>query len=281
MSEHPDGAQAGEVAAVQATGLGKRFGETWAVRGLELWVRRGEVYGILGPNGAGKTTTLRMMAGLLVPSEGEVLISGRSPGAAPMDVRRSLGFLTGDTRLYDRLTPRELLSFFGRLHELPPKLRRSRVDLMVEQLGLGEFERRPCGTLSTGQKQRVNIARALLHDPEVLVMDEPTAGLDIISADFILQWIRQCRDDGRGVIFSTHILAETELICDRVGILYKGRLVREGRTPELIAAAGATTLAEAFKRIVTDSGAPREQETADPSTQPRPAEDGADPGDMR
>ena len=248
-----------EGTAVLARDLGKRFGETWAVRGLDLRVFRGEVYGILGPNGAGKTTTLRMMAGLLIPSEGEVLIAGQAPASEPMAVRRKLGFLTGDTRLYDRLTPREMLTFFGRLHQLPAERLRARVELLVDQLGLVEFERRPCGTLSTGQKQRVNIARALLHDPEVLVMDEPTAGLDIISADFILRWIRQCREDGRGVVFSTHILAETELICDRVGILHQGRLVQEGRTSELIAAAGATTLAEAFKRIVTGMSASPEE----------------------
>lgn len=235
---------------LEVRGLGKRYGDTWAVRDLNLSIHRGEVYGLLGPNGAGKTTTMRMLAGLLEATTGTVQIDGHDPRKQPMEAKRLLGFLTGNTRLYMRLTPIEMLTFFGKFQEWPrPKLK-ARIAQLTEELGLEEFASRPCGTLSTGQTQRVNIARALLHEPRLLILDEPTAGLDIISADFILQAIRRCQQEGRAVLFSTHILAETELLSDRIGILHKGHLTLEGDLPAILAKTGTESLAKAFLHSV-------------------------------
>lgn len=242
----------GQEPLLSLQGLGKSYEDFWAARDVTLDVYPGEIYGLLGPNGAGKTTTLRMIAGLLEPSSGDVKVDGRNPRQHPLWSKRRIGFVTGSTGLYQRLTAEELLDFFGQLHELPKAQRKQRVEELIVALGIEDFRKQACGTLSTGQKQRVNIARSLIHDPALLILDEPTSGLDILSADFILQFIRQCKDDGRAVIFSTHILAEIDLLCDRVGVLIKGELVREGSTAELIEATGAQHFAQAFLRIVQD-----------------------------
>lgn len=238
--------------------LGKRYGSLWAARDISLEVQPGEIYGLLGPNGAGKTTTLRMIAGLLQPDEGDVSLGGRHPHEEPIVCKRMLGFLTGNTGLYERLTALELLHFFGKLHDIDKKTRTRRIEELVEELGLGDFAGRPCGTLSTGQKQRVNIARTLLHQPQVLILDEPTSGLDIISAEFILRIVMSCRDQGKTILFSTHILAEVELLCDRIGVINKGRLVCEGELSQLLKASQTTKLAEAFLTIIkqTQEGQP-------------------------
>lgn len=231
-----------------AAGLGKRYNDFWALRDLHLHVQEGEIYGLLGPNGAGKTTALRMMAGLLTPDEGHVWLDGKEPSVEPLHVKRKMGFLTGNTKLYQRLTPLELLKFFGQLQEMPADKLAQRTEQVVNDLGLHEFLKQPCGTLSTGQTQRVNIARALLHDPSIVILDEPTSGLDIISADFILQVIRRCKQQKKAVIFSTHILAEVELLCDRVGIVHRGRMVAEGTIPELTEQ--TQSIAEAFLTLL-------------------------------
>lgn len=243
--------------------LSKRFGDFWAVRTLDLAIRRGEVYGLLGPNGAGKTTTLRMLAGLMTPTSGTLKVMGRAPHEHPLEVKQKLGFLTGDTGLYQRLTPLELLRFFGKLQGMDKARLTARVEAMVEALGLTEFAKKPCGALSTGQKQRVNIARAMLHEPLFLILDEPTSGLDIISAHFILDAIRDCRAQGRAVLFSTHILAETELLCDRIGILHRGQKLIEGSPQALLEATNAPHLAGAFMTLIQEADrAATEDETA-------------------
>lgn len=240
---------AGEV-ALRTQGLGKSYNNFWALRDLHLDVHKGEIYGLLGPNGAGKTTALRMMAGLLTPDEGNVWLDGKEPNVDPLHVKRIMGFLTGNTKLYQRLTPVELLKFFGDLQEMPKQVLKQRSEQVIEDLGLHEFLKQPCGTLSTGQTQRVNIARALLHDPSIVILDEPTSGLDIISADFILQVIRRCKEQNKAVIFSTHILAEVELLCDRVGIVHKGKMVAEGTIPELTEQTNTQSIAEAFLTLL-------------------------------
>ncbi len=240
VSQHP----------LKAEGLGKRYNEFWALRDLHLHVQEGEIYGLLGPNGAGKTTALRMMAGLLTPDEGNVWLDNKEPSVEPLHVKRVMGFLTGNTKLYQRLTPLELLRFFGQLQEMPAGRLAERTEQVVNDLGLQEFLKQPCGTLSTGQTQRVNIARALLHDPSIVILDEPTSGLDIISADFILQVIRRCKQQKKALIFSTHILAEVELLCDRVGIVHRGRMVAEGTIPELTEQTQTQSIAEAFLTLL-------------------------------
>ncbi|HAA55432.1 MAG TPA: ABC transporter ATP-binding protein [Myxococcales bacterium] len=238
---------------VEASGIGKRFGDHWAVRHLGLQIRQGEIYGLLGPNGAGKTTTLRMIAGLIEPDQGDVRVAGADPRNNPMEVKKKIGFLTGTTGLYARLTPIELLTFFGKLQEIPKKTLKDRIDQLIEDLGLGEFCKQLCGTLSTGQTQRVSIARTLLHNPQLLILDEPTSGLDIISAEFILNAIRTAKSEGRTVLFSTHILVETELLSDRIGILHKGTLAKEGTLDVLLEETGQTRLADAFLKVIEES----------------------------
>jgi sodium transport system ATP-binding protein len=237
--------------AVAVEGLVKRFGPKLAVDGLSFAVPPGEIYGLLGPNGAGKTTTLRVLAGLLAPSAGRAVIAGLDVATDPLAVRRQLGFLTNTTGLYARLTGRELLTYFGRLHGLPDPTTTARIAALSEVLKLAPFIQRRCEGLSTGERQRLSIARAMLHDPAVLIFDEPTAGLDVLASRFLRAFVAAERDRGKAIIFSTHYLAEAELLCDRIGLLHQGRLLAEGTPAALRAAAGdAPSLEEAFLRLV-------------------------------
>ena len=214
---------------VLLSALAKTFGERRAVDGLSLQVPAGEIYGLLGPNGAGKTTALRMIAGLLVPSSGQVQVMGLDVAAEPEAAKAQLGFLTGSTGLYGRLTAREVLTFFGRVYGMPrPAIARRIDELVAERLRIEPLLDRRCEGLSTGEKQRVSLARAVLHDPPVLVLDEPTNGLDVLASRFLRDLVRAERDRGKAIIFSTHYLAEAELLCDRIGLLHRGRLLREG-----------------------------------------------------
>ncbi|RME99915.1 MAG: ABC transporter ATP-binding protein, partial [Bacteroidetes bacterium] len=176
---------------IEARDLSKRFGDFYAARDVSFTVQAGEIFGLLGPNGAGKTTTLRMLAGLIRPTAGEAFIAGHSMQREQMAARSTMGFLTGDMDLYRRLNPRELLTYFGKLYETPAADLDTRIEQLIEAFEITPFVNRYCEKLSTGQKQRVSIARTLVHDPQVVVLDEPTTGLDIMSSEFILQFIRQ------------------------------------------------------------------------------------------
>jgi ABC-type multidrug transport system ATPase subunit len=224
-----------------------------AVDGLSFRVGPGEMYGLLGPNGAGKTTTLRMLSGLMAPSEGRAVLAGCDVAADARRVKRNIGFLTAHTGLYQRLSPRELLTFFAELHGLTAGDARQRVRHLVEWLQMDDFAELRCGGLSTGQRQRTNIARALVADPPILILDEPTLGLDVLSNRVILDFIVRERDVGKTVLLSTHYLHEAEVMCDRVGLLHKGRLVAEGTVQELLEQTGEPHLNEAFLRIVGES----------------------------
>jgi sodium transport system ATP-binding protein len=234
------------VPTLAAEGLVKRFGPVAAVDGVGLTVSAGEVVGLLGPNGAGKTTTLRMLAGILTPDAGCVSVGGFDIHDRPLDAKRRLGFLSGDTQLYQRLTTREVLRYFGRLYGMADPLIEARTARLVEELEMGEFANRPCGTLSSGQKQRANIARAFLHGPDLLILDEPTVALDVISGQFIVESIRRERDAGRAVLFSTHIMSEAEYLCDRILLLHRGRIIDEGVLDDLLARSGCRNLTDAF-----------------------------------
>jgi sodium transport system ATP-binding protein len=237
--------------AVVVETLSKIFGATAAVAELSFAIAPGEIYGLLGPNGAGKTTTLRILAGILVPTRGRVEVAGMDVAAEPLAVRRRLGFLTHTTGLYPRLSGRELLGYFARLHGLDRKAAATRIAALAGALELSGFFDRRCEALSTGERQRLSIARAVLHDPAVLVLDEPTAGLDVLASRFLRDFVRAERDRGKAVVFSTHYLAEAELLCDRIGLLHRGRLLAEGTPAALRAAAGdAPSLEEAFLRLV-------------------------------
>ena len=236
---------------LQAEALARRFGDVDAVVSVSLRVDAGEVVGLLGPNGAGKTTTLRMLAGVLTPDAGTARINGIDIQADPLRAKAHVGFLSGDTQLYHRLSPREVLTYFGRLYALERRALAARVDALVAALDLTSFADRPCGTLSAGQKQRTNIARAFLHDPLLLILDEPTTALDVVSGRFIVDAIRRERSRGKGVLFSTHIMSEAEYVCDRIAFLHAGRIVLEGTVSALLRATGRDNLTDAFLSTIS------------------------------
>jgi len=238
------------IPVLEATGLSKSFGAVHAAEGISLKVHAGEVVGLLGPNGAGKTTILRMIAGVLEPDEGDVLLSGVHVHERPIEAKPRIGFHSGDTQLYQRLTAREALEYFGRLYGMDQAHLHRRIDQLVEELEMGSFASRPCSTYSAGQKQRSNIARAFLHEPDLLILDEPTTALDVVSGQFIVEAIRKQKARGVAVLFSTHIMGEAEYLCDRIALLHEGRLVDEGTLAELIERSGCNNLTDAFlKRI--------------------------------
>lgn len=230
-----------------AEGLVKHFGDKVAVARLDVDVGAGEVVGLLGPNGAGKTTALRMLSGILKPTQGRVVVGGLDLAEKPLEGKAQIGFLSGDTQLYQRLSPRETLLYFGRLYGLSETHLAARIATLVSDLEMKAFVDQPCGTLSTGQKQRANIARAFLHEPAVLILDEPTNALDILSGRFIVESIRKERAAGRAILFSTHIMSEAEYLCDRIAFIHEGRVVDVGDVPALCARAGeAKNLTDAF-----------------------------------
>jgi len=226
--------------------LARNFGAVQAVSDISVTVHAGEVVGLLGPNGAGKTTSLRMLSGILTPDRGSVHVCGIDVHAKPLEAKRKLGFLSGDTHLYQRLTPVEVLTYFGTLYGMRADRIRERVDTLVAELEMGAFKDRPCSTLSSGQKQRANIARAFLHDPDLLILDEPTNALDVMSGQFVVEAVRRKRAEGKAVLFSTHIMSEAEYLCDRIALVHAGRIVDEGPLPDLLGRSGQKNLTDAF-----------------------------------
>jgi ABC-type multidrug transport system ATPase subunit len=224
--------------------------EKIAVSSVSFEVLAGEIYGLLGPNGAGKTTTLRMISGLLRSTSGRVWMAGEDVTDRPESVKRRIGYLTANTGLYQRLSAEEVLEYFGVLYEMPASVRRDRIRTLAEWLNMKEFLRLRCGALSTGQKQRLNIARALLADPPILVLDEPTLGLDVLSNRLILEFIRTQADAGKAILLSTHALDEIEILCKRIGLIHRGRLIAEGDLESLRAKSGRQRLSDVFLSLV-------------------------------
>ncbi len=220
-----------------------------AVSNVSFVCAPGEVYALLGPNGAGKTSTLRMIATTLRPTSGTIRVNGLGL-EAPDRIRSAIGFLTGNTAPYGRLTAREVIVYFGRLFGVDDATLVRRIAELAEHLQMNEFLERRCDKLSMGQKQKVGIARTIVHDPPVLILDEPTAGLDVLAARAIIELIRGCRQRGKTVLFSTHVMTEAQKLADKVGVLFDGRLVAEGSPQQLVERTGTRDLEEAFLKIV-------------------------------
>ena len=211
----------------------KKRGEIRAVDDISFSVAPGQIYGLLGANGAGKTTTLRLLATLLRPSGGSATVAGCDIALEAEKVRASVGFLATSTALYARLTAREMIAYFGRLNGLADAEIRTRTARLAVELDMHEFLDRRCEKLSTGMKQKTSIARTLIHDPAVMIFDEPTLGLDVMTARAIVRFVRDCKARGKTVIYSTHVMSEVEKLCDTIGIIHGGRLVAEGTLAEL------------------------------------------------
>ncbi len=242
--------------AVDVRDLRKSFwdegrGEVRAVDGLSFTCHPGEVFGLLGANGAGKTTTLRMLSTVLRPTGGSARVMGHEVQEAPERVRRSLGFYSASTALYPRLNGRETLEFFARINGYPEERVRGRVQSLIDRFGIGEYEKARVEKLSSGMKQKVSIARTIAHDPPVLIFDEPTVGLDVLNALEMVQVIRELRDEGKAILFSSHIMSEVEKLCDRIGIVHRGRLLALGTLDELREATGLHYLEDIFVSHVT------------------------------
>ena len=213
----------------------------------------GEIFGLLGPNGAGKTTSLRCLATILTPTSGTATIAGHDLVTQPEQVRRSIGFLSGTTGIYGRLTPRETIGFFGSLYGLSGRHLQERVERVLTLFGISEYADRPNDRLSTGMKQRVGIARAVVHDPPVVILDEPTSGLDPIVTRAVEEAVASLAKAGRCVLFSTHSLSQAEDLCTRIGVIGRGRVLGAGTIPELCAATGTQNLRQAFFALVDGS----------------------------
>lgn len=231
----------------------KKLGPVTAVNDATFTCQPGEIFGLLGPNSAGKTTLLRMLATILQPTSGTATVAGFDVAREAQDVRQSIGYVSNSTALYERLTPREMVAYFGALYGLPLKEVKERMERIFASLDMNEFADRRCDKLSTGQKQRVSIARTILHEPPVLFFDEPTNGLDVLSSRTIIRFIRRCRDEGRTIVFSTHIMSEVEALCDRIAIIYQGRVAAIGTLDELRAQTQEQLFERVFLRIVGEA----------------------------
>jgi sodium transport system ATP-binding protein len=239
-----------EVQGLRKTFHDRKKGDIPAVKDVSFTCYPGKVFGLLGRNGAGKTTTLRMLATILSPTSGTAKVAGFDIVEKPAEVRRRIGYLSGDTKLYDRLTGRELLTYFGTLAGMDPPAIPARIEALAGPFGLADLLDKRVGKMSTGMKQRLSIARVVVHDPEVLIFDEPTSGLDVFGAREVLALVLELKQKGRTVIFSTHIMTEAERICDEIAIIEKGSILRQGTLAALGVGDGSGSLEDVFIEAV-------------------------------
>ncbi|MBI5771456.1 MAG: ATP-binding cassette domain-containing protein [Verrucomicrobia bacterium] len=240
---------------IEALNLSKTFrdkkrGEIRAVDHVSFRVQPGQIYGLLGANGAGKTTTLRLLATLLAPTGGTARVAGCDVAREPEKVRANVGFLAASTALYGRLTAREMIGYFGKLNGMTDGAIRARIKQLSAELDMDEFLDRRCDKFSTGMKQKTSIARTLVHDPAVMIFDEPTLGLDVMTARAIVRFVRDCKARGKTVIYSTHVMSEVEKLCDVIGIIHDGKLLAEGTLAALRERYGEADMEEIFVKAV-------------------------------
>lgn len=226
--------------------------EFWADRDISLEAHDGEIIGILGPNGAGKTTLLRIIGGILEPTEGTVSFDDQTYEKNEIDIKKSIAYLSGNTKIYQNLTAYELLKMCCEFYEVPEDVREKRILEISQKMDMESFLYNKIEKLSTGQTQRVNIARCLIHDPKYYILDEATSGLDIISSQVILNFIKSERDRGKTIIYSTHYMEEAENICDRVFLIHKGKLIESGTPKSILKNTKTTNLRDAFFALIGD-----------------------------
>jgi len=241
---------------IHARGLTKHYpdlrrGRLVALDDVSFDASAGQVYGLLGPNGAGKTTALRIFSTVLRPTSGTVTINGFDVLTDPSDVRRQIGFMSANTAVYDRMTAWEMVEHFGRLHGIPRAELADRMTAIFERLKMNDIRDLLGAKMSTGMKQKVSVARAIVHDPPVLIFDEATAGLDVLVARALLRTVAELRDQGKCVLFSTHIMREAEKLCDRIAILHRGRILAEGTLEELRDRHHERDLEELFFQLIS------------------------------
>jgi sodium transport system ATP-binding protein len=225
-----------------------------ALTEVTFFAEKGIILGLLGPNGAGKTTLLRILSTSLKPTAGTALFEGVDLLQNPIEVRRRIGFLSDNTGLYGRLTGREMIEYFGSLHGLEKTLLKKRLDELIELLSMKDFIDKRNDTLSSGMKQKVSIARTLIHDPQIVMFDEPTTGLDVVAAEAILQFIESCKQKGKTVLFCTHHMHEVERLCDNIVMLRQGRLAFSGTPKQMLEQTKQTRLDKAFLALVGPGG---------------------------
>ena len=240
---------------IQVEGLSKSFldyqrGWISAISDISFECRPGAIFGLLGPNGAGKTTTLRILSTVLRPTSGRAIVDGHDVVTDPQGVRSSIGYMSASTGIYDRMTAWELVEYFGRLYGLTRERLAERMDVIFDWLKMNDFRDVLGSKMSTGMRQKVSIARTIVHDPPVLIFDEPTSGLDVLVARVVLQKIQELRDQGKTIVFSTHAMYEVEKLCSRVAIIHKGRLQVEGTPDELLQRFDQPDLEELFFYLV-------------------------------
>jgi len=229
--------------------LHKRFMRDEVIKGISFEVNNGEIYGLLGPNGSGKSTTLKIISGILSPTSGKVEVEGIDVTKDPIEVKRIVGYVPETPVLYESLTPKELFSFIGSIRNIPANVLERRVDRFVDAFGLGEYMDQFIGTLSFGTKQKISLISAFLHDPKAIVLDESMNGLDPKSARILRELLLGFKDDGKSIIFSTHVLPLAEMICDRIGLIYQGKIIAEGTMDELRERAQEENLEDIFLKL--------------------------------
>jgi len=230
-----------------------RRGQVTALGGVSFDVQPGEIFGLLGPNGAGKTTCLRILSTVLKPTSGTAVVAGYEVSSHPQEVRSRIGFMSGNTGIYDRMTAWEMVEYFGRLYGIEEAVLQPRLEQIFDTLQMQGIRDVLGLKMSTGMKQKVSIARTLVHDPPVMIFDEPTSGLDVLVARAVLKTIESLRTQGKCIIFSTHIMREVEKLCDRIAVIHKGRILASGTIAELEARYGESDMEELFFDLISRS----------------------------